>query len=312
MAKRRWSADFTFDSNFGTDSSWVRLGINFRWRRDGHYLSASPQIQLSDDNANGRTHSSYANVRWTHSDYHERFGDVQRSAYLVHDNSRSIIGSRVASRSRYGYADLELAHEHGDIRSGLSYSANGRFSVVTQKGRTALGGGNSGLAAIVVEIEGYQLDTEFQILVDNRVAGYVRSGKRSVISLRPYETYRVRVVPVGDKLYNYDETPQSITLYPGNVQTLSFNAYEITVLVGQAVFDNGEPVIGGRIETSEGYGATDAQGWFQIEVRDFSPLEVRYGVNDYCAMILPKPTANEDLAVLGTLTCVPTRGRPAN
>lgn len=305
--KRTWAADLTFDSNFSADDSWVRVGLNFRWRRDGHYLSAAPQYQYARSDVNGNQSASYLDARWTHTMEHARFGDLQRGAYILQDDDRAIVGSRVASRSRYGYADLDVAHEDGALRSGMSYSANSRFSLVTQQGHTAMGGGNSQLAAVIVDIDGYQLDTDFQILVNDRVAGYVRSGKRGVVSLRPYETYDVRVVPVGDKIYNYDETPRSVTLYPGNVQTLAFSAHEITVLVGQALLPNGEPVTGGRIETDEGYGATDSQGWFQIEVNDFTPLQIRYGDGQYCAMILPRAQAEDGLAVLGAVTCTPTR-----
>lgn len=308
VTKRRWAADLTFDSNFGPDSTWVRFGINFRWRRDGHYLSATPQYQFTNNGSQDRSSASFVDARWSHSSYSERFGDVQRGLYALRDDDRTIVGSRLTSQSRRGYADLDVAHEDGATRSGMSYSANGRFSMVTQQGRTALGGGNSQLAAVIVDIEGYELDTEFQILIDDRVAGHVRSGKRSVVTLRPYETYGVRVQPVGDKLYNYDETPRSVTLYPGNVQTLSFTAHEITVLVGQAVLPSGKPVVGGRIDTTEGVGATDAQGWFQVEVRDFAPLQVRYGPEHYCAMILPKVAAVDGLAVVGAVTCNPTRG----
>lgn len=305
------AADFTFDSNFGNDASWLRFGLTFRWRHGDHYTSAAPQVQWTDDAEDGRERYGFLDARWTHNQRSERFGELQQGAYALRDTNRSIFGARLASQSRYGFADLDVAHEQGSARQGLNYSANSRFSLVTKKGKTALGGGRSELAALVVEIDGYLPDAEFQILIDGRVAGYIRPGKRGVVSLRPYQSYKVSIQATGNAIYNYDQTEQRISLYPGNVEHLSFAAHSVQVIVGQAVFADGSPVANGRISTEEGLGATDANGWFQLEVRDLAPVPVQFAPGEYCTLPLPQENARQDLQVFGTLVCLPTPAPPS-
>ncbi len=303
-------ADFTLDSNFGNNTSWLRLGFTFRWRKGDHYTSAAPQVQWTEDAEQGRDRNGFLDARWTHNQRSQRYGELQQGAYALRDANRSIFGARLANQSRYGFADIDVAHEHGSERSGLNYSTNSRFSLVTKKGKTALGGGRNELAALVVKIDGYLPDAEFQILVDGRVAGYVRAGKRGVVSLRPYQTYKVSVQPTGNAIYNYDQTQHQVSLYPGNVEQLSFNAHSVQVIVGQAVFADGSPVANARISTADGHGATDANGWFQLEVSDLGPVPIQFAPNKYCSMPLPQDQYGEDLQVFGALECLPIQAPP--
>ena len=286
------AAELSFDSNLGNQQSWFRLGVTLRTRHGNHYSSTTPQWQFSDTSDGERRSEPSLDARWTHTRHNTRFGDLQQSAYALHNPQRSVLGTRMTSQSRYGFADLDLAHESGDAHRGLNYSANSRFSLVTKNGRTAMGGGAHNLSAVLVEIDGFLPQTRFQVLVDGRVAGYVDSSHRAIVSLRPYEQYRISIAPVGDALYNYDQQAQTVTLYPGNVPRLTFAAHRIQVLVGRALFADGTPVANGRLSTTESHGATDAQGWFQVEIKDLAPIRVQYAPDKFCALTLTDAAAN--------------------
>ncbi|MGI9324756.1 MAG: TcfC E-set like domain-containing protein [Pseudomonadales bacterium] len=304
LERRGITADLTFDSNISEQQSSVRVGVNLRWQRGAHYASSSQQLQMRKDDGEATDTSALIDAQWNHQLHSPRFGDVQRGAYALQNSSQAIVGARMSTHSAYGFADLDVAHESGDIRSGISYSANSRFNLVTQNGKTALGGGNSQIAAVIVALDGDLPDTEFQILVNDRVAGYTRPGRRGVLALHPYETYEIRIVPTGNAIFNYDQDAQTVTLYPGNVQTLSYSAHEVTVVVGQAVFADGSAVKRGRIVTADSHGATDDAGWFQVEVSDTQPINVQHAPGKYCQVRLPvELEADQGLAVVGTLTC---------
>ncbi len=306
LERRGITADLTFDSNISEEQSSLRVGINLRWHRGAHYASSSQQLQMRKEDGEATDTSALIDAQWNHLSHSARFGDLQRGAYALQDSSRAIVGARMAAQSAYGFADLDVAHESGDLRSGMSYSANSRFNLVTQSGKTALGGGNSQIAAVIVALDGDLPDTEFRIVVNDRVAGYTRPGRRGVVSLHPYETYAVRIVPTGDAIFNYDQDAQTVTLYPGNVQTLTYSAHEVTVVVGQAVYADGSAVKRGRIVTADGHGATDDAGWFQVEVSDTQPINIQHAPGQYCQVRLPTELeADQGLAVLGTLTCRP-------
>jgi hypothetical protein len=78
------------------------------------------------------------------------------------------------------------------------------------------------------------------------------------------------------------------------------------VLLGQAVDELGRPVGNARFANVEGYGATDEQGWFQIEVSNTEPLrlEPRDGAAP-CQILLPELYVEQGLAMVDQLICTP-------
>jgi len=157
---------------------------------------------------------------------------------------------------------------------------------------------------VVVEIAGDLPAADFQVIVDNRVAGYASTTKRGVVSLRPYATYSVRISPTGNDILGYDEQSYDVTLFPGNVQRLVFAARELRVVIAQAVDEAGAPVAFGKFTNVDGYGASDAEGWFQVEVSHSDALQVRKTDGSFCTITLPAPApADDGLAVLDALEC---------
>jgi len=302
-------ADWRLESLFFSDRSLVQLGVDFRWRNGRQnsavrpLLTASRELDPISGDWDAFNLAPVLNANWNRSRRSERLGDLTEGLYLAHQGDRSVLGGRFASQSRYGYSDLDIGYARGP-QSGLQYTANSRFSLVSKDGKSAFGGGSNGLAAVVVEIEGDLPDADFQIIVDNRVAGYASTAKRGVVSLRPYATYIVRVSPAGNDILGYDEQSHEVTLFPGNVQRLVFAARELRVVIAQALDEAGGPVAFGKFTNVDGYGASDAEGWFQVEVSHSDDLEVRKSDGSFCTITLPAPgPTDEGLAVLDSLVC---------
>ena len=302
---RQVLADLNVDGNLSSRRSWVRVGVNLRWRGEEQQTSVQPQLQWLDEDDQVHTYNALLDARWTRSLRSSRYGDVQQGLFAFRDVDRAAFGGTLASQSNRGYGDLTLAHEQGNGGSGLAYSANGRFSLVTRQGRTSLGGGNGELAAVVVDIDGDLPGTEFNVMVDNRTAGYATTRRRSVIALAPYATYDISIAPVGDALLSYDETVYPITLYPGNVARLSFGAARVTVLIGQALTEDGQPLRHARFENVEGYATTDAYGWYQVEVDHGMALRLVDADNRRCLLRRPNIRAEDGLLMLDPLVCMP-------
>ena len=110
--------------------------------------------------------------------------------------------------------------------------------------------------------------------------------------------------PAGDVILGYDERSVDVTLYPGNVHKLVFSAQKQYVLVSQAVYEDGTPVSNGRFENIEGFGVTDADGWFQVELTHQGPLTVRLPSGDACELTPPPLESGDDaLTVVDALVC---------
>ncbi len=303
------AADWSLESLYSSSRSLIRMGVDFRWRDGRQHSLVRPELvaNQSKDPSSGRREAfdldPRLNASWNRSRRSEVLGDVSEGLYLSHDGNRSLLGGRLASQSSYGYSELDLAYGQG-AQQGLQYTANSRFSLVSKDGKSALGGGSSQLAAVVVEIDGDLPQADFQIIVDSRVAGYASTSKRGVVSLRPYATYEVRISPAGDDILGYDEQSYEVTLYPGNVHRLVFTAHDLRVVVAQALGDNGSPVAYGKFLNVDGYGLTDADGWFQVEVSHTEDLQVRLADGSFCAITLPAPNPEDDgLTVLDAMVC---------
>lgn len=311
------AADVNFEGLYSDNRSLVRLGFDLRWRNRGQSSVVSPELLASSDvdpqtNQLGSvdvTPSISAN--WNRNRRSERFGQVGESLFVSHDGQRTVLGSRLSAQTKYGYSDLDVSWQEGLV-DGFSYAANSRFSLVSTDGKPALGGGNRNLAAIVVEIDGDLPDVEFQVIVGSRVAGYASTGKRGVVSVRPYERYSVKIQPTGDRILGYDERSYDVTLFPGNVHRLVFAARSLHVLVSQAVKPDGSPLMHGRFTNVEGFGVTDSAGWFQVEVAHNNPLSVRLPSGEFCELTPPPPEPDDNgLAVLDALVCRPIPAPPS-
>ena len=307
--RRGVSADLVVDAGQGFGGNWVRAGVRVRWQRGKQVISADPRVRFGQQQVNGAELAASWNGE---VDYPQvrgfDVGPVNQTAFVEHDASRSIAGLRLRPQ-RYRQADLEIGYNSSPDNTGsLYYSARHRMSVATSAGHTTVGDGGDHAGALVVNIQG-ELEQRFSVLVNNRVVGHVRAGTPNVISLRPYEAYKVKISPDGDALVGYDQSIRTITLFPGTVQTLNFEAAPIVVMIGQLIDQQGNPLANARFENVEGFATTDLSGWFQIEVAHNEPLIMRLQGDQYCRVDLPDYEVADGLAMLDTLTCRSTQGR---
>ena len=296
--------NFNIDGAYASQRSWIQAGVEFRWQREQNSTSFRPRLRHEQREDDGDRTTALIDGRWNSMAEVKGLGEVHRSMYVTHDADRSSIGARFVPRE-HPYADAEIGYQRSDRSSDIFYAMNNRMSVVSTNGQTTFGDGGNDAGAVLVHVTG-DLRGKFEILVDNRVVGYAEANVANVISLRPYETYRVKIRPIGDKIIGFDQSTHEVTLYPGNVEILEFTARQLTVLIGQAVYADGRPVAAARFANVEGYGATDQSGWFQIEFAHRDPLRLKpRGGEPSCQIDMPDLYADQDLAVLGELVCRP-------
>jgi hypothetical protein len=295
--------DFTLDSHFSSQLSWVRAGLIFRWRNGSDSTSVKPQVQFSRDEQAHYSTTAGVDARWNTDVQVRGIGVVDQSLYALGGDGRAAIGARFVPRARDN-TDFEFGYQRDRDSADLYYAMNSRFSVVTTNRRTTLGDGGVDASAVIVHVTG-DLFGKFEVLVDNRVVGYAWAQRPNVISLRPYESYDIRIRPIGDAIVGYDQQSRRVTLYPGNVQTLEFSARELTVIISQATYEDGTPVVSRTFQNVEGYGATDDQGWFQIEIGHSDPLVLVDRSGERCQLVLPEYYAEQGLAVLDPVVCAP-------
>ena len=301
LRRRGYSLDLDVDTTHDGDEAVLRIGVQGHWRRGAVDTVVRPHLAAHFGGADDGV-DLLLDARATRDDRDTPAGDLTSSVFTTSTGDERTLGAGLVSESDVGYANVELQHTRRDDGAGLGYSANARFSVVTDEGTVAWGGRRGELAAVILEIDGVT-DTEFAVLVDRQPAGTVRAGRPSVLSLRPYDTYELRLEPRGETFVGFDERPRTVTLYPGNVETLRFEAKALTVVVGQLVDEQGQPVTDARFDTGSGYAGTDENGWFQVEIDGRDPLTVRRPGAADCVVHWPPFEADRGLAVLDALPC---------
>ena len=118
------------------------------------------------------------------------------------------------------------------------------------------------------------------------------------------EEPRPQVEKQGETFVEFDQRPRRLTLYPGNVETVRFEAETVTVVVGQIVDEAGQPVANAYFDGLSGFAGTDAEGWFQLELTgDAAAFEVRRSDAPNCRVTLPAFTTDNGVAVLDAVTC---------
>lgn len=301
MRRARFALELDFDLSHDSRQTLIRIGARGQWRRDQSLARLSPQfVARFGDTSQG---ALLVDASVTRNQRGTPLGDLSTNAFVESEIGVTTLGAGIVSQSQAGQFSADINHAMGERGQGLAYSANGRVNVVTGGGASAFGGRNIARAAAIVDVPG-DGDSQFNVLVDDRAAGSVRSGHRSVIALRSYGEYPVRIEPAGHGFVEYDEREQYITLYPGNVARLSFRADVVTVVVGQLIDDNGVALANARFDGAVGFAGTDAGGWFQLELREATTLTARHGDGSRCRVRLDTAGAENGLVVQGPVRCV--------
>jgi outer membrane usher protein FimD/PapC len=164
----------------------------------------------------------------------------------------------------------------------------------------------------VAEVAGNLLtdDDEFDVVVNGQRQGKVSRGARGIISLTPYRTYRVSIEAAEKTgLVDYDAATYEVTLFPGNVVKRVWKVDKVYVLLGTLVDPSGAPIARERVQGAKGYGFTEEDGSFQLEVTGEEPLSVN-SKRHKCVFDFTFPESPEYFLDAGEIVCRPVSAEP--
>ena len=188
--------------------------------------------------------------------------------------------------SNFGNGRVDMLHDL-EGGSGTQYDLSFQSGLALSAHGSALGARQAEQSAMIVSVEGDAASAQFSVLVDDTPRGRVRVGQSLSLFVPAYHRYRVRLVPVEAGAVDFDAGAREITLYPGNVQSLRWAAQSYFTLIAQAVSPAGAPIVNALVESKKGVAETDANGYFQIDMRRDDPIRIaRNG-----AAGLPRPAA---------------------
>jgi outer membrane usher protein FimD/PapC len=113
----------------------------------------------------------------------------------------------------------------------------------------------------------------------------------------------VRIRAIGPASVDYDTGAREITLYPGNVERMTWVARSFFTAFGQALRPDGRPVANAAVQSPNGIGETDDNGYFQIDVAAGEMLSFDSGAAGSCQANVGTPKTRKDLVALGKVVC---------
>jgi hypothetical protein len=238
-------------------------------------------------------------AQWFHADDGTQValeGAVQR------DVETTVARANAQAHTQLGNARAEVLHSL-EGRGGTQYGLTFQTGIAMGGAAVEIGGRDLNQSAIIATLEGAATNAAFDVLIDEVPRGRLGAGKRLPIFLEAYRSYQLRLRPVSGSPVAYDPAPRTVTLYPGNVEQVRWQAEPLVTLFGQAVDPDGAPIADASISALRGIGQTDAQGYFQVDASAGDVLEFRYGNNQTCKVALASKTAESDYARLGRVEC---------
>ena len=113
----------------------------------------------------------------------------------------------------------------------------------------------------------------------------------------------MRLRPIGGAAVAYDTSPRTVTLFPGNVEQVRWEAEPLVTLFGQAVSADGTPIANASIAARRAVGQTDAEGFFEVDAATGDVLEFSNGEKVTCKVPLASLATDGDYARLGRVIC---------
>jgi len=271
------------------------VGLSYQWRPNStSFYSARSEYDRRDTTSRYRN-----NIQASWYSLNNSFGDVRNSFRATETDGDGKYGFAGDIKSHWGNAYYNIDQSFGST-DDTSYSARLNWSTVITPDGVEVGGKDVQRSSIVVQIEGGR-DDLFDLKVNGRVIDRVRGSSARILNLIPYRDYQVSVTPV-ESVYTLSRRDQYVTLYPGNVQVLKWQATKIVSLIGQ-LYMGDSPLANARIVSKGVYGQTDADGWFQFDLSD-ELRELEFSAGDTrCSVLIPELEYQEGAAFVERLQC---------
>ena len=280
----------------------LTLSINFSNTHWQTSLSHNEQRFKADD---GRQHSSRttsAQASWQDNDILVSDVNVNMNMQLSYNRHQADINAQW--ESRHGRLGFTADASDSDFGSSQGFSAALSTSFVGDTEGVVIGGSETNQSAVIIDIESPDnKDSYFDVLIDGGNRAYAISDASTIVSLRPFETYAVKLQDNGHTLLSFDQRENRTTLYPGNVKRLHYKVVKVDVVFGRLIDAQGQAIKNAVIDGVEGLAISDDLGMFQAEMNNSTKtLKVRTATSQ-CTVSVPDYTVKRQIANLGVLRC---------
>ncbi|MDW3094786.1 MAG: TcfC E-set like domain-containing protein [Gammaproteobacteria bacterium] len=301
--KNKLNVDWSFDASKDSDDYLIGTRLNFNLRKNNDTYQVSTGYESRKTN-NMEDNDAIGRASWQHNARSPTYGNLQSRLFHINETTISTTGMNITSDSRYGYNQVEIDNTKEDGRNTLGYAVRSQFNLASDFQHVSLGGSGYNTSAVIIDLIGQPEGSKFEVYIDRQSAGFAKIGAKTVIPLTPYKTYDIRLVSRTDSFVTFDESVKQVTLYPGNVETLTYDIKRVSIIIGQVLRPDGSPFDNARIENVTSFSGTDQNGWFQLETGKVDSLTFnKKSSGEKCTVKLNDYTDNEDVHVFNQIVC---------
>jgi hypothetical protein len=303
--KNKLNVDWSFDASKDSDDYLIGTKLNFNLRKNNDSYRISTGYESRKAN-NIKDNDVTGSASWQHNARSPSYGQLQSRLFHINETTTSTTGINVTSESRFGYNQIEVDNTREDSRNTLGYAVRSEFNLASDFQSLSLGGSGYNSSAVIIDLIGQPEGSKFEVFVDRQSAGFAKVGAKTIIPLSPYETYDIRLASRTESFVTFDESVKQVTLYPGNVNTLTYDVERVMILIGQVLRPDGSPFDNARIENVGSFAGTNERGWFQIETGKVDMLTFNKSSGEKCTVKLNDYNDSEDIHVFNQLICTAT------
>jgi hypothetical protein len=292
------------------DGFQALASVRLQLYRGGRAVVADAGLAAEDSPATGRRSGAVGSITATDVLPDVLASDLTLTGVASHSLDQSVVGGGVELRGAHGDYLAQAEEDFGGPQGASTrYAGNFATSVAVGSGGVAFGGADVSASGIIVRLEGASPDVVVDVLVDGAPLARLRANQSMPIFLPPYRVYHVTVLPVGGPAIDFDDRDRRISLFPGNVQTVTWRVTPVMAVFARALDAGGRPIAEAAIEGAREPAATDDQGYFQVEVGAGATLTL-HATGGPCRIPLPQATPQNGYAGLGNLVCANARAAP--
>jgi len=227
-------------------------------------------------------------------------------ASVSDDPQRRTVSADADVHNSFGQFRGSMQDSVGQGQSTFSFGGNFAFNAAELADEIHMGGDQSDKSAVIIDTYG-DSGTDMKILVNGVARSHVKVGEEQVLYLTPFHTYTIRLAPATNGLVDYDGSGHKVTLYPGNVVKLEWQANKFYVVAGRVVTPDGKALAGGVLREGHAQVATDETGRVQAEISGPHTLTFATADGGDCQVHLPdNVTANNGVLLYrDNLVCSP-------
>ncbi|SHF55707.1 Outer membrane usher protein FimD/PapC [Microbulbifer donghaiensis] len=292
---KSWNGDLRLSYNDSGDEQLFSLNVQFRYN-DGPWNHGASLRTDSGVDEERREFAGFSSS-WTDGDLWA--SDVQQQVYGETDGDALSLRSNTRVAGRRGYFASALNYLDRNNKT-LSYVGSFSTTLATDGDHFTWGGEQSYGSGVLVGINGADED-QFEILINGQRRGYATGGEQTLISVPAFDTYEIAVRPLGQGFYDFQDNSETVTLYPGNIASTSYDVKSLVLVVGR-ITENGKPVTGARFKLAGQETVTDQFGLFQLEYYT-APQRLNFSyINwNHCQVPVVEQSSDRDWLNLGTI-----------